>query len=43
MHDEERVSTMIGPGSVNTAHPAVVLPPEDCHYSVWRTPNESLF
>lgn len=26
MHDEERVSTMIGPGSVNTAHLAVVLP-----------------
>ena len=26
MHDEERVSIMIGPGSVNTAHPAAVLP-----------------
>lgn len=26
MHDEERVNNMIGPGGVNIAHPAIVLP-----------------
>lgn len=41
MHNEERVNNMIGPGGVNTAHLAIVLPGGLC--SFWRIPNESLF